>query len=91
MLWKTFDKNFIKIFKAIKLQKLEERNSYQKEKKELKLWEDRLNKESSKIRSNEEELRIREKEIRSKEDQQKIESERLTKKDEELGTWLQKN
>ena len=43
--------------KAIKLQKLEERNSYQKEKKELKLWEDRLNKESSKIRSNEEELR----------------------------------
>ena len=45
--------------KAIKLQKLEERNSYQKEKKELKLWEDRLNKESSKIRLNEEELRIR--------------------------------
>ena len=40
--------------KAIKLQKLEERNSYQKEKRELKLWEDRLNKESSKIRSNEE-------------------------------------
>ena len=47
--------------KAIKLQKLEERNSFLKERKELKAWEERLNKESNKIKLNEDELRNREK------------------------------
>ena len=45
--------------KAIKLQKLEEKNQFLKERKDLKLWEERLNKESNKIRLNEEELRIK--------------------------------
>ena len=55
-----------------------------KERKELKAWEERLNKESNKIKLNEDELRNREKDIRLKEEKQKTEAERLTKKDEEL-------
>ena len=50
--------------KAIKLQKLEEKNSILKEKKELKIWEERLNKESNKIKLSEEELRIKERELK---------------------------
>ena len=36
--------------RAIKLQKLEERNSFFKEKKELKIWEDKLIKENNKLK-----------------------------------------
>ena len=49
--------------KNIKLQKLEEKNKIIKEKKELKIWEDRLNKESNKIKFNEDALRTKEKEL----------------------------
>ena len=70
-----------KKIKAIKLHKLEEKNQVFKEKKELKIWEDRLNKESNKIKLIDDELRVKEKEIKSKEEKQINESERLIKKD----------
>ena len=47
--------------KVIKLQKLEEKNQILKERKDLKSWQDRLNKESNKIKINEEDLKYREK------------------------------
>ena len=63
--------------KIIKLQKLEEKNKILKERKDLKIWEDRLIKESNRRKQNENELRIKEKEFRSKEEEQKLEAERL--------------
>ena len=50
--------------KAIKLQKLEERNSFFKEKKELKIWEDKLIKENNKLKATEDEIKLKEKEIK---------------------------
>ena len=47
--------------KAIKIQKLEEKNKISNERKELRVWEERLTKESNKIKIKEEELRTREK------------------------------
>ena len=70
--------------RIIKLQQIEEKNLILKERKELKSFEERLNKESTKIRLNEEELKIRENEIKIIEDKQKNESERLIKKDAHL-------
>ena len=70
--------------RIIKLQKLEEKNQVLKDRKNLKNWEERLNKESNKIKINEDELRIKEKKINSIEEKQKIEADRLIKKDEHL-------
>ena len=50
-------RNLLKI-RLIKLQKLEEKNQISKEKKNLRSWEDKLEKESNKIRISEEELKI---------------------------------
>ena len=77
-------KQELKKIKEIKLKKLQENNNLIKEKKELKILEDKLKKEDNKLRLKEDELRIKEKELKSKEDQQKIEKERLIKKDENL-------
>ncbi len=74
----------LEIIREIKLHKLREKNQIQKERKELRNWEERLNKESNKIRLSDEELKIKEKEIKSREEIQKIDSERLIKKDEHL-------
>ena len=46
--------------RAIKLQKLEERTSLLKEKKDLKAWEDKLIKESNKLKVSEDEVRLKE-------------------------------
>ena len=70
--------------RVIKLQKIEEKNEILKERKDLKIWEERLNKESNKIKLHEEELRLREKDIKLKDEKQKFEAERLIKKDENL-------
>ena len=70
--------------KAIKLEKLKEKNQILKERKDLKVWEERLVKESNKLKFNEDELRLKEKEIRIREEAQKLEASRLVKKDEEL-------
>ena len=69
--------------KIIKLQKLEEKNQILKERKDLKIWEERLIKESNRIKINEDELRIKEKEFKSKDEEQKVEAVRLIKKDED--------
>ena len=66
--------------RLIKLQKLEEKNQILKERKDLKSWEERLNKESNKIKIYEDDLRAKEKKINSLDDKQKIEAERLVKK-----------
>ena len=52
--------------KAIKLEKLQEKNQILKERKDLKIWEERLIKESNKLKFNEDELRLKEKEIKIK-------------------------
>ena len=70
--------------RIIKLQKIEEKNEILKERKDLKIWEERLNKESNKIKLHEEELRLKEKDIKLKDEKQKFEAERLIKKDENL-------
>ena len=70
--------------KAIKLEKLQEKNQILKERKDLKVWEERLIKESNKLKFTEDELRLKEKEIKIKEEAQKLEASRLVKKDEEL-------
>ncbi len=70
--------------KTIKLQKLEEKSQILKERKDLKIWEERLIKESNRIKLNEDELRLKEKEFKSKDEKQKVESDRLIKKDEDL-------
>ena len=51
----------IKKIKEIKLKKLEENNQILKEKKELKVWEEKLQKENSKLKFKEDELKLREK------------------------------
>ena len=56
------------------------KKSNQKERKELRNWEEKLIKESNKLKLKDEELRLKEKEIKTKEEIQKIESERLTKR-----------
>ncbi len=58
--------------KIIKLQKLEEKNEILKEKKDLKVWEERLTKESNKIKLIEEELGNKDKELKTKELEEKI-------------------
>ena len=73
--------------RAIKLQKLEEKNSILKERKDLKIWEERLIKESNKIKLSEQELINKDKEIKLKEEKQKIEVDRLIKKDEDLTAY----
>ena len=70
--------------KTIKLQKLEEKSQILKERKDLKIWEERLIKESNRIKLNEDELRLKEKEFKSKDEKQKLESDRLIKKDDDL-------
>ena len=70
--------------KAIKLKKLEDKNTILKEKKDLKIWEERLAKESNKIKLNEDELRVKGKELKLKDEKLIIENERLIKKDEDL-------
>ena len=45
--------------RAIKLQKLEDRNLLLKEKKDLKVWEDKLLKESNKLKVTENEIKIK--------------------------------
>ena len=73
--------------RAIKLQKLEEKNSILKERKDLKIWEERLIKESNKIKLSEQELINKDKEIKLREEKQKIEVDRLIKKDEDLTAY----
>ena len=55
-------KQELKKVKEIKLKKLQENNDLIKEKKELKIWEDKLKKEDIKLKQKEDELRIRERE-----------------------------
>ena len=50
--------------KAIKLEKLKEKNQILKERKDLKVWEERLIKESNRLKFSEDELRLKEKEIK---------------------------
>ena len=69
--------------KLIKLQKLEEKNEILKERKDLKNWEEKLNKESNKIKMNEEDFKIREKKINSLEEKQKIEDAMSPLKDKQ--------
>ena len=52
--------------KAIKLEKLKEKNQILKERKDLKVWEERLIKESNRLKFSEDELRLKEKEIKIK-------------------------
>ena len=54
----------IKKIKEIKLKKLEDNSQIQKEKKELRIWEDKLQKENNKLRLKEDELKIKEKELK---------------------------
>ena len=55
-------KQELKKIKDIKLKKLQENNDLIKEKKELRIWEEKLKKEESKLKQKEEELRIKERE-----------------------------
>lgn len=74
----------LKRIKDIKLQKLSDKNQILKEKKDLKIWEEKISKESRKIKLYEEEIKNREKDLKLQEDRLKIENERLIRKDEDL-------
>ena len=72
----NFKKNQeIKKIKEIKLKKLQENSDLIRQKKELKIWEEKLKKEDNKLKSKEEELKITEKNLKSKEDSLAIENE----------------
>ena len=45
--------------KSIKLEKLREKNQILKERKDLKIWEEKLIRESNKIKLNEEEIKLK--------------------------------
>ena len=70
-----------KKIKEIKLKKLAENTQIIKDRKELRLWEEKLTKESNKLKIKEEELKLKEKELKIKEEQQKVENKRLKIKD----------
>ena len=74
----------LKKIKDIKLQKLSDKNQILKEKKDLKIWEEKISKESRKIKLYEDEIKNREKDLKLQEDRLKIEYERLIRKDEDL-------
>ena len=73
-----------KKIKDIKLKNLQENNTLIKERKELRIWEEKLKKEDIKLRSKEDDLNAKEKELKSRDEKQKIENERLIDKDKEL-------
>ncbi len=54
-------KKELKRIREIRLKKLEEKNDFLKEKKDLKIWEDKLRKKDSKLRTIEDELNLKEK------------------------------
>ena len=77
------NKQKINKLKKIKLKKREEARGITKEKKELKLREDQINKEQEELKIKEKELKLKNDELRLRVEEQILKDEEQKRKDEE--------